>query len=222
MTIGVGGCQTAEPVVTEPVCDQSCRTAQFEHSAAQMLEALLALLPEWALYQGDYRYAARLTVPNERARQQQLDFCAHWREQLQGFADQELTTAGQIDKGLLLNRLDRIEWGLRDYRDWQWNAARYNVAGPFARLLAGDWAEESVKLRTVLIRLAEVPAYYQAARAALTDPTRAHLALAIQQNNGGLTVLGPALLARVADSTLSASEQALFERRYTNCTKSLI
>ena len=62
-------------------------------------------------------------------------------------------------------------------------------------------------------RLAQVPAYYAAARSNIDNPTPEHKELALTQGRGALALLGPALRSRVAASGLSAAEQAEFNTR---------
>jgi uncharacterized protein (DUF885 family) len=64
-----------------------------------------------------------------------------------------------------------------------------------------------------MARLERVPAYYAAATANIADPTLEHTQLAILQNRGALTVLGPELAAKADSSGLSPAEKALFAQR---------
>src|SRR5262249_15116758 len=69
------------------------------------------------------------------------------------------------------------------------------------------------RLRLVLVRLENVPAYYAAAKANISDPTLEHTQLAILQSRGALTVFGPELMEKIEASGLSASEKALLGKR---------
>ena len=61
-------------------------------------------------------------------------------------------------------------WWLTELRAWQWNPSLYNVAEPFALLLTSTYAPLEERLRTFLARLANVPAYYAAAKGQHRSP----------------------------------------------------
>ena len=63
-----------------------------------------------------------------------------------------------------------------------------------------------------MARLEQLPAYYQAARASISNPTREHTELAMTQNRGTLNLLGSSLQERVAASSLESAEKARFEQ----------
>src|SRR3546814_5355621 len=88
-------------------------------------------------------------------------------------------------------------WTLDTLREWQWQPSDYNVADAFSLLLNTPCADEATRLRTVSKRLAQVPAYYAAAEQAISHPTRIHVQLAIEQNQGALDVFGAGLEKQV-------------------------
>ncbi|MFU8833016.1 MAG: DUF885 domain-containing protein, partial [Wenzhouxiangella sp.] len=131
-----------------------------------------------------------------------------------GRFDQDLLPAQQrTDHELLRNRFESMRWYQDVFRSWEWVPSNYNVAGTMAVLLNTDFAPEDERLRIILARLEHVPAYYQAARDSISMPTLEHTELAIGQNRGGLSVLGPDLAARVDASGLTKDERALFTSR---------
>ncbi|RYY17956.1 MAG: DUF885 domain-containing protein, partial [Cytophagaceae bacterium] len=69
------------------------------------------------------------------------------------------------------------------------------------------------RLRNISDKIAGAQAYYQAARANIQQPTHEHTALGVQQNLGGLAVLGPALADSVRKSGLSEVEKQLLTQR---------
>lgn len=169
--------------------------------------------PDAGIANGYYRYADRLLVPDAAARASYLRYLDRQLAALAAVDPQRLDENHRSDWALLSNRLELERWSLRELKEWQWNPALYNVAEPFALLLNTPYAPEPERLRTVLRRLAAVPAYYAAAKGAVRQPTREHTQLAIQQNAGALEVLGKPLETQVAGSGLSAAERTLFLQR---------
>jgi uncharacterized protein (DUF885 family) len=105
-----------------------------------------------------------------------------------------------------------MRWYLTEFREWQWNPSSYNAAGPIGLILNTPYASEEDRLRTVMARMEQLPAYYQAARASISNPTREHTELAMTQNRGTLNLLGSSLQERVAASSLESAEKARFEQ----------
>jgi len=189
-------------------------TADFNRQfGAAFLDHFWRLYPDAAISVGYYRVARLLVVPDDAARAEQLKFLRSSLARLQKIPAASLDLTARTDQAVLSNELQSDLWQLTDYREWQWNPAEYNVAEPFALLLNTDYAPLDERLRTVLVRLARVPAYYAAAQQSVKNPTREHTQLAIEQNNGALGVFGPELEQQITASGLSAAERAQFKQR---------
>jgi uncharacterized protein (DUF885 family) len=171
------------------------------------------LSPGAAIAYGYYKYADRLVVPDERSRGTNLQQLDRWLADLERIDPDELSPAVRADLAMLENQLRGERWALTDLRAWQWDPSTYNVAEPFALLLDLDYAPLDERLRTFLARLADVPAYYAAAKASIATPTREHTRLAVEQNRGALAVFGPELAQTVAASGLTRAERATFGDR---------
>jgi hypothetical protein len=166
-----------------------------------------------AINVGYYKVAGVLVVPDEKARAAKLRWLRSSLAALQQIAPGALNPETRTDRAVLLNQLQGEIWYLTDFRDWQWDPSLYNVAEPFALLLNTDYAPLEARLRSVLERLANVPAYYAAAKSSVKNPTREHTQLAIEQNGGALEVFGAELEQQVAGAKLTPGERALFTKR---------
>src|SRR4029077_13354538 len=141
-------------------------------------------------------------VPDDGARATLLHFLRSSLVRLKSLAPAALDPDTRTDRAVLENQLAGEIWSLTDYRDWEWDPSGYNVAEPFALLLNTEYAPLETRLRGVLARLANVPAYYAAAKASVKNPTREHTQLAIEQNSGALEIFGPELEAQIAGAKL--------------------
>lgn len=187
--------------------------AKFDNLAETLIEELLEHSPEWAIRQGRYEHAERLTVPDEAQRGSSLGLAESALSRLDDFDPGQLPAAQRADLELLRNRFESMIWYQTEFRTWAWMPSSYNVAGTLAVLLNTEFAPEDERLRIVSARLAQVPAYYQAARANIETPTLEHTELAIGQNRGGLSVLEDGLIDRVGRSGLDEDEKQLFKER---------
>jgi len=201
---------------TEPVQVADAAQVEFAQFSEALLQRMLARNPEWQIFAGRYDDAHLVTLPDAARRADDLAFV---ETELSGLSATDPTTLSsdlRIDHALLLNRLQSMHWYLTEFRDWEWNPSNYNVAGPIGLLLNTPYAPEADRLRTVLARLEQVPAYYQAAVSNISNPTAEHTQLAITQSRGTLNLLGESLRDRAAASSLESAEKSRFEQARQN------
>jgi len=182
----------------------------FSEFSLRLVERMLAHSPEWAVYQGRYEQADEVTIPDAQQRARTLDMIDGALAELQRYQDVELTSSEQADYALLDNRLRSLRWYQTELKRWQWNPATYNVAGVINVILNTNFAPLAERVEIVRSRLAQVPRYYDAARANVDRPTLEHLELAILQNQGGLRSLGDDLEVLLDEAGLDEEERADF------------
>ncbi|WP_374582619.1 DUF885 domain-containing protein [Pseudoduganella sp.] len=203
----------AKPAVaSKPLPAERRQDKSFDNQANQFLGALWRIDPETAIAAGKYDTAAQLTVPDQATRDQQLAFIDQWLEKFNKIDARQLSPKQRTDLGLLQNKLNSDRWYLTTFREWEWNPALYNIASPIDFVLNTEYAAKPQRLRTLLRRIAAVPAYYEAARNNIKNPTREHVQLAIAQAPGVLAVLSD-LDRQAQDSILNENEKSLFAQR---------
>jgi hypothetical protein len=153
----------------------------------QFFDRYWQLKPDWALGIGYYRYADRLIVPDDASRAAALAQVERWLAALRRIDPTTLNPAVRADWAMLENDFSSERWWLTELRAWQWNPSLYNVAEPFALLLDLEYAPLDERLRTFLTRLANVPAYYAAAKKNIASPTLEHTQLASSRTAGRST-----------------------------------
>lgn len=176
-------------------------------------DAYWAQYPNFALGVGYYKYADKLIVPDAKARDDALKFLDRWLARLRAIDKQALNPSHRADWLLLETELESGRFGLRESRAFEWNPSTYNVAEPFARIADTEYAPLDTRLRSIVTRLASVPAYYDAAKQSIKNPTHEHTQLAIEQNLGAKGVFGDELRKKVQASGLSEHEKKTFETR---------
>ncbi|WP_313633337.1 DUF885 domain-containing protein [Massilia timonae] len=187
----------------------------------QYLTALWRMDPEGGIYVGKFDHAANLTIPNADTRAKQLAFANEWLDKFGKLDPKQLSPRYRTDLALLVNKLEKDRWRLTTWREHEWNPSQYNVAAPLDLILNTDYAAKPQRLRTILKRLADVPDYYAAAQASITNPTREHTQLAIGQAPGTLAVLAD--LGKAAEeSILTPQEKAIFAQRIANAGSAVL
>ncbi|MBY0239080.1 MAG: DUF885 domain-containing protein [Burkholderiaceae bacterium] len=184
----------------------------MDAQSTQFLGALWKADPESAIAVGKYETAANLTIPDAASRAAQLAFIDDWLGRFEKIDAKQLSPKQRTDLALLVNKLKSDRWYLTTFKEYEWNPALYNVASPIDFILNTEYAAKPQRLRTLLKRIAGIPAYYEAARATIHHPTREHTQLAIAQAPGVLQVLA-SLDKEAQASILTPIEKQLFAQR---------
>jgi uncharacterized protein (DUF885 family) len=200
---------------------QSRNDRFMDSQSMQFLTALWRIDPEGGISVGKFDAAAKLTIPDVPTRAKQLAFTDEWLEKFRKLNADKLSPNQRTDLALLVNKLQYDRWKLTVFRDFEWNPARYNVAQPLDLILNTEYAAKPQRLRTILKRLGDVPAYYQAAQGSIRNPTREHTQLAITQAPGTLVMLAEVGKA-AQDSILSPQEKAIFAQRVANAGSAVL
>ncbi|QOY94429.1 DUF885 domain-containing protein [Massilia sp. UMI-21] len=188
---------------------------RFDSMSMQYLTALWRVDPEGGIYVGKFDQAANLTIPDAATRARKLAFANEWLAKFNKLNTRQLSARQRTDLALLVNKLEKDRWNLTTWREYEWNPALYNIAQPLDLILNTEYAATPQRLRTILKRLAGVPAFYEAAQASIVNPTREHTQLAIAQAPGTIAVLAD--LGKAAqESILTPQEKAIFALRVAN------
>ena len=193
----------------------------MDSTSQHFLNALWKLDPESAILAGKFDGAAGLTIPNAATRAQRIAFADEWLQRLGKIDARQLSAKQRTDLALVINKVKADRWYLTTLREYEWNPALYNVAQPIDLILTTEYAAKPQRLRTLLKRIANVPAYYLAAQASIVNPTHQHTQLAISQAPGVMTVLADLGQAAQA-SILTQQEKAIFAQRIANAGSALI
>ncbi|WP_295994532.1 DUF885 domain-containing protein [Rugamonas sp.] len=184
----------------------------FDVLSNQFLSALWREDPESAIEVGKYDTAANLTIPNQAHQIEQLAFIDDWLARFGKVDARQLSAKQRTDLALLVNKLKSDRFDATTLREFEWNPASYNIAESIDLILNTEYAAKPQRLRTLLKRIAGVPAYYEAARNNIVKPTREHTQLAITQAPGVQSILTE-LDKQAQASILNPAEKQLFTQR---------
>jgi uncharacterized protein (DUF885 family) len=161
---------------------------QFDHYKENFVEELWKIYPGWASSQGYHKYDSILIVPDIASRSKELAFAKVHLDSLKGYELNSLSDNNKTDHHMITNQLNSIIWSINEQRSYEWNPSEYNVSGAFAEILNGNYDSLDVRLRSFYLKMANIPAYYEAAKRNIKNPTIEHTQLAIDQNLGGISV----------------------------------
>ncbi len=194
---------------------------EFDKYKEAFVLRLWEMNPGWASGNGYHKYDSVLVVPNKARQEKELEFVKKELDQLSEFNSEELSEANQIDLKLICNYLDGNLWEQTQLKSGEWNPSNYNVCGGFAEMIGNNYAPLDERLRNFSIRLKNVPAYYEAAKKNIKNPTKEHTQLAIEQNRGGLSVFLADLPASIEKSKLSEAEKFELLKRSAAAQKAI-
>lgn len=174
---------------------------------------LWEMYPGWASSVGYHKYDDRLPAPTAMYREKEKGFCNANLEQLKKFDIKKLSALNKTDYKLIENQLEYTIWGIETQKQYEWDPSAYNVCGGFAEMLANDYEPLDKRLRNFGTKCAQVPAYYEAVKKNIKNPTKEHVTLALEQHEGGVSVFSDDLNQALAKSTLNQTEKdAIYEQ----------
>ncbi|WP_413998331.1 DUF885 domain-containing protein [Flavobacterium sp. W1B] len=187
--------------------DEKALNEKFEKYKEDFVIDLWSLYPDWAASQGYHKLDSVLVVPDLAYKKRQLDFAHAQLDSLQQYPIENLTDNNKTDLYIIQNQLKSSIFSLDKMKSYQWNPSEYNVCGSFAEILNGNYDALENRLQNFNKKMNAIPAYYEAAKKNIKNPTLEHTALAIDQNLGGISVFEKDLHEALNKSRLPESEK---------------
>ncbi|MFH6988053.1 DUF885 domain-containing protein [Flavobacterium collinsii] len=180
---------------------------KFDTYKDRFVTDLWKINPGWASGVGYHKLDSILVVPDASEEKRQLDFANAQLDSLKQFNPEDLSDNNKTDFQMIKNQLEATIFSVKELKSSQWNPSEYNVCGAFAEILNGKYDTPEIRLRAFNAKMNNVPAYYEAAKKNIKNPTVEHTELAIAQNLGGSTVFDVDLAAALEKSKLSSLEK---------------
>ncbi len=193
----------------------------FDRYKENFVETLWKLYPGWASSIGYHKYDSILTIPNQQNRDKLLAFAKANLDSLKTFDLDKLSDNNKTDYFMLENSFKETDWSFNTFRSYAWNPAAYNVCGEFAEMLANNYDSLDIRLGNFYLKMAYIPAYYEAAKKNIKDPTIEHTQLGIDQNIGGASVFSTDLDEALKKSKLSDEKKVEIKARATEALKAI-
>ncbi len=191
----------------------SAMDKRFDKYKEQFVLELWKINPSWAGSVGYHKYDNVLVVPDNKSREKELAFVKANLDSMKKFKLAELTDVNKTDYYLVENQLRYEAWSIKELKQYEWDPSGYNISGNFADMLSNDYEPLDKRLHNFYEKLAAVPAYYEAAKKNIKNPTKEHTDLAIEQNLGGIQVFEKDLNEAIEKSNLPNKERALLNER---------
>lgn len=191
---------------TETAGNAEANTGQndkrFDKYKEWFIEELWKVYPDWASTQGYHKYDSLLPLPDDATRQRELAFCRQHLDSLKAFDAEKLSSANKIDHQLIANQLNSVVWSINELKSYEWNPSGYNLGESFFMILSSKHAPLQERLKMIDLKLAHVPAYYEAARKNIKTPTIEHTDLAISQVRGSVSIFEKSVIDSLKSAKL--------------------
>lgn len=201
-------------VVLVSSCNKSPKSAEggddnkkFDLYKDRFINSFWELNPDWAASLGNHKLDSVLVVPDSHFIKKSLDFANANLDSLQNYSVDNLSDNNKTDFHMIQNQLESTVFSANEMKSYEWNPAEYNVCSAFAEILNGNYDSIDNRLRNFSLKMKNIPAYYEAAKKNIKNPTLEHTQLAIEQNLGGASVFETDLVAALAKSQLSEAEK---------------
>nr|WP_315239169.1 DUF885 domain-containing protein [uncultured Flavobacterium sp.] len=202
-------------IITLPLlfsCNKSTKSNQdadkkFDNYKDGFVTALWQINPEWASAVGYHKLDSLLVTPNAEADKKQLDFVNAQLDSLKQYNIEDLSDKNKTDFHMIKNQLESTIFNIKELKSSEWDPSEYNVCGLFAEILNGNYDSLEIRLRAFNTKMNTIPAYYEAAKKNIKNPTIEHTELAIAQNLGGSSVFEADLRSALEKSKLSDTEK---------------
>ena len=146
-------------------------------------------------------------------RKRELDFAAQTESDMKQFNFDSLSANNKTDYKLIQNFVDGLRFNVNEFKSYEWDPAGYNLGDAIFGVMDYQGMPLDEKLRNLSKKLANAPAYFQAAKKNIHRPTKEHTDLAIAQNKGSLSFFDKTLPDSLSASKLDEKEAAEFKDR---------
>ncbi len=185
---------------------QSLNTA-FESYKEGLILRFWEMYPGWASSVGYHNFDSMLNVPDDNQRQKELKFVKAELDSLNLFIPDSLNDNNRTDFYLIKNQLNASVWSLKEMKSFEWDPSNYNIGSTFGDMLNNTYDSLDNRLRNFYLRMKNIPAYFEAAKKNIRNPTKEHTQLAIDQNTGSLGVFERDLKDALNRSGLNEDEK---------------
>ncbi|MFN7241055.1 MAG: DUF885 family protein, partial [Chitinophagales bacterium] len=157
--------------------------SEFESFKLRMVDDMWKQYPNWATGVGYHKYDSILPIPDEAGRKSDLAFSKRYLDSLNEFIYDSLSPMNKTDYLLIKNMLEGTDYSINEYKSYTWDASQYNFGGTLFEITQNKDDSNAI-IGNLDKFLAKTPAYFEAAKKNLTEPTLEHTTLAIQQLTG--------------------------------------
>lgn len=186
---------------------------KFEMYKNIFMDHFWRLNTDWATSAGYHLYDSILLIPNSEQRTKELTFYTTELEKIKKAKYDSLNDLNKIDYKILENELKRQIWYINEFKSYEWNPAVYNIGEAFSYILSENYAPLKNRINNFYVRLTNVPAYFEAAKQNIKNPSKEYLELAIEQNEGTIDIFEKDFIDSLKRIGLTTAQQEIYAKK---------
>lgn len=190
---------------------------RFERFINTYINARYKQFPNWAFKEKNfYKYASVLVIPDKKKLRSDVTFYYNFLNGLKRYDIYDLNEENQIIYQKLETYLEEEFKRITENRAHEWNPEQYNIAPLFNDVLEGEYAPLEQRLKDIIKKMENVPAYYEAAKAAIREPNINKVLNSIEHHEKTYLFFYSKLTDAVYNSSLTASEREEYRHHSAN------
>jgi len=209
--------------ITAISCNQADKpirpTYDFQQLTDDYLQVFWQQSPGWASWAGLTQYDSILNIKTPIYFEKTKATCDSLLNVLESYPTEELASLDKIDLEMMKDMLYWNDWNTSTFKPHEWDPSETNV-GQRIGIIMNRSDSLTTKLKSLSVLLSKTSEFYQEGLANLKTPSKPHLELAIQQNQGTLNYL-TSLEDTVESAAIAAAEKDVIAINI-NATKTAI
>jgi uncharacterized protein (DUF885 family) len=193
----------------------------FSNFETVFLDAYWKQHPSMSIFIGYGKYYDHLVIPDSASFADNISFSKQWIDSLNKIDIEQLSANNQISFKIIKNQLESDIWYQSVFKQQEWDASLYNIASECDYIINQPYAPLNERLKILTRHIEHADEYYSAALKILHKPTKEHIALAIRQNMGGLSVFGKSLTDSINASQLTNTEKKDLQQNIDKTIKAI-
>lgn len=193
----------------------------FSNFETVFLDAYWKQHPSMSIFIGYGKYYDHLVIPDSASFADNISFSKQWIDSLNKIDTEQLSANNQISFKIIKNQLESDIWYQSVFKQQEWDASLYNIASECDYIINQPYAPLNERLKILTRHIEHADEYYSAALKILHKPTKEHIALAIRQNMGGLSVFGKSLTDSINASQLTNIEKKDLQQNIDKTIKAI-
>jgi uncharacterized protein (DUF885 family) len=164
---------------------------KFSKLVQEFMDDYFKFHPVTATWVGYHKYDALLDDLSSDALKKKIEWLEKYRERFSKFDSKKLSRDNEIDRRILLEKIDEMLFELKELKEHEWNPLLYNsiIGDGLMYLITQDFAPGTERLKNAIERVKQIPRFVEQAKLNLKDAPQIHIETAIKQNKGNINIL---------------------------------
>ncbi|CUU01943.1 Uncharacterized conserved protein, DUF885 familyt [Candidatus Thermokryptus mobilis] len=172
-------------------CVNQNQNEKFSKLVQEFMEDYFKFHPVTATWVGYHKYDGLLDDLSNDALKRKTEWLEKNKEKFSNFDPKKLSKDNEIDRRILIEKIDEMLFELKELKEHEWNPLIYNsiIGDGLMYLITQDFAPAEDRLKSALERVKQIPRFIEQAKLNLKDAPQIHIETAIKQNKGNINIL---------------------------------